>query len=141
MKQINQEYVAVFSAALTQIYSNIKANKKVNMSNICRMYDIKPMHRQFIKKALINKHLINASVTQWNPNYTEPNLKLAEQIILECRRLSTIQAAKSRENTKQKVRINEESKECISPKHLTIEQVISEVKHYGLFKIIWKCLF
>ena len=139
------ERVAAFSAVLQEIYNNCQEGKKTNFSELGRKYGIK-RHANYIKKALREKHLINEDCTKWNPNYTEPNPRLAETIYSmtkEYIRISCTESAARRKerdaNIKQVEEISYE--EVPEQKHLSLEETVEFVKHYGICKILWKCLF
>lgn len=140
------ERVAAFSAALQEIYNNCKEGKKTNFSELGRKYGIK-RHAGYIKKALREKHLINEDCTKWNPNYTEPNPRLAETIYSMTKEYIRITCAESLLRRKERNANNATQTEEISyeevpeQKHLSLEETVEFVKHYGIFKVLWKCLF
>lgn len=144
MKTTKQERVAAFSAALEEIYQNIQNGKKTNFKELGRKYQL-GIYYTFLKKALRAKHLINEDCTHWNLNYTIPNEKLAKQIYIECKAINaelqrTYQALK-KENLN-KIPVCEEVKQpkVQEPKY-SLEETVELVKYYGLFKVLWKCLF
>lgn len=133
----NEERVAAFSAALNDIYKHIEEKRKINFSEIGRRHNLKS-YSAFIKKALQEKHLINADATKWNPNLTTPNDQLALQIYLQCKEYRRIAQS---ESISRKPKVEKVSYEEIPEKHLSLDETVELVKYYGLLKVIWKCLF
>lgn len=142
MQKLNDVRVAAFSAAIEEVYNNIQAGKKTNFAELGRKHGLKS-HAQWLKKALRDKHLINEDVTKWNPAYTLPNDKLACTIY--SRTKEYVNEANRESLKRRKERLLQQEREDVPEVHdtnyLTLEETVANVKHYGLFKIILKCLF
>lgn len=142
MQKLNGERVAAFSAAIEEVYKNIQAGKKINFSAIGRKHGLKS-HTPWLKKALRDAHLINEDATKWNPAYTLPNDKLATTIYSKTKEY--VNEANRESLKRRKERLRQQEKEDIPEIHdanyLTLEETVANVKHYGLFKVILKCLF
>ena len=141
MHKSYDEFVAAFSAAIEEVYNNIQLGKKTNFAELGRKHGIKS-HAPYLKKALRDKHLINEDCTKWNPAYTLPNEKLAQTIYAKVREYVT--EANKEYLQRKKVRLQEQEPEIQKvhdEKYLTLAETIANVKYYGLFKIIMKCLF
>lgn len=131
MRKLNDERVAAFSAAITEVYENIQSGKKTNFAELGRKHDLKS-HAQWLKKALREKHLINEDCTKWNPAYTTPNEQLARSVY------KLVREHVDKLTRESKARVGH----CAhDEKYLTLDETVANVKHYGLFKIIMKCLF
>lgn len=131
----NPEFVAAFSAALTEIYETVEQGKKVNFKQIGATHNL-PTYYKYLKQVLQERHLINKECNKWNPNYTIPNERLAISIYQDCRNINA-----QRQRDYQLNRRNQMIESEPEQKHLSIEETVELVKHYGVFKIIWKCLF
>lgn len=144
MNTVKTKWVAAFSAALEEIYHNCQTGQKTNFTQLGKKHGL-GVYATFLKKALRTKHLINEDCTSWNPNYTTPNEKLAQQIYLLTKEMNN--KVQSEYQQRKKVKISSlEPKQEISDNQsnelkYSLDETVELVKHYGLFKIIWKCLF
>lgn len=142
MKTTKQERIAAFSVALEEVYQNIQNGKKTNFSELTRNYNL-GNYGHCLKKALHRRHLTNEECTHWNPEMTTPNVGLAGEMYKECALLyKEIQDAyKERKKDKvDQIPVCEEETPIQEPKY-SLDETVELVKHYGIFKVLWKCLF
>lgn len=143
MKTQKQERIAAFSVALEEIYKNIQSGRKTNFAELTRTYNL-GNYGQYLKKALHKRHLIDITCTKWNPSMTTPNISLAGEIYKECAILyNDVQVAyKARKKNKlAQIPVCEEQEIKVQEPKYSLDETVELVKYYGIFKILWKCLF
>lgn len=132
MTATSEKFVAAFSAALEEIYSNILNKQTTNFTELGKKHHL-GVYTHSIRKVLREKGLINSECTAWNPNYTKPNVHLAQTIYVRCKEINAMR--------QRKYQAKKKSQDASIKTLYSLDETVELVKHYGLLKIIWKCLF
>lgn len=141
MKTNKQERIAAFSVALEEIYKNIQNEQKTNFAELTRTHNL-GNYGSCLKRALHRRHLTNQDCTHWNPNMTTPNINLAGEIYKECSIIyNEAQVAYKQRKKERLEKIPVCEQPSIQEPKYSFEETLDLVKYYGIFKVLWKCLF